>query len=105
MIMSSLGWRLHAKVADFVMFVVKLKFMATKQLSPYCNTQLAIPRLRRELGRVYNFKQLIIWHHMIGYLTKLNAFRMNRDEVMDLETWFKIHTNVSYFEPASPKTI
>ena len=31
----------------------------------------------------------------IGHLTKFDAFRVNRDEVMDLEIWFKIHTNVS----------
>ena len=41
----------------------------------------------------------------IGHLTKFDAFRVNRDEVMDLENWFKIHTNVSNFETASPKTI
>ncbi len=40
----------------------------------------------------------------IGHLTKFAAFRMNRDEVMGLETWLKIHTNVFYFETASPKT-
>ena len=39
----------------------------------------------------------------IGHLTKYDAFRVNRDQVMDLETWFKIHTNVSNFETASPK--
>ena len=38
----------------------------------------------------------------IGHLTKHNAFRMNRDQVMNLEIWFKIHTNVSKFETASP---
>ena len=41
-------------------------------------------------------------HHMkdhveIGHLTKYDAFRVNRDRVMDLEIWFKIHTNVSNF--------
>ena len=41
----------------------------------------------------------------IGHLTKYDAFRMNRDQVMDLEIWFKIHTNVFNFEPASPKII
>ena len=41
----------------------------------------------------------------IGYLIKYDAFRMNRDQVMDLEIWFKIHTNVSNFEKAPPKTI
>ncbi len=41
----------------------------------------------------------------IGLLTKFDAFRMNRNEVMDLETWLKIHTNVSNCKPASPKTI
>ena len=30
----------------------------------------------------------------IGHLTKYDAFRGNRDRVMDLEMWFKIHTNV-----------
>ena len=44
-------------------------------------------------------------HVKIDHLTKYDAFRMNRDRVMDLETWLKIHTNVSNFETASPKTI
>ena len=26
------------------------------------------------------------------HLTKFDAFKVNRDQVMDLETWFKIHT-------------
>ena len=43
-------------------------------------------------------------HVEIGHLTKYDAFRMNRDQVMDLEIRFKIHTNVSNFEKASPKT-
>lgn len=33
-----------------------------------------------------------------GHLTKFVVFRVNRDEVIDLETWFKIHT-------APPKSI
>ena len=41
----------------------------------------------------------------IGHLTKYDAFTLNRDQVMDLEIRFKIHTNVSYFETASLKTI
>ena len=44
-------------------------------------------------------------HVEIGHLTKYDAFRMNRDKVMDLEIWFKIHTNVSNFETVSPKII
>ena len=40
----------------------------------------------------------------IGHFTKFDSFRLNRDQVMDLETWFKIHTNVSNFVTASPKT-
>ena len=44
--------------------------------------------------------------HVEGsHLTKFDAFRVNRDQVIDLETWFKVHTNVSNFETASPKTI
>ena len=39
------------------------------------------------------------------HLTKYDAFRVNRDQVMDLEIWLKIHTNVSNIETASPKTI
>ena len=41
------------------------------------------------------------WHHCmkdhveISHLTKFHAFRINGDQVMDLETWFKIHTNFS----------
>ncbi len=44
-------------------------------------------------------------HGAIGHLTKFDAFRMTRNEVMGPETWLKTHTNVSYFETASPKTI
>jgi len=35
---------------------------------------------------------------------KPHAFRVNRDQVIDLEIWFKIHTNVSNVETASKKT-
>ena len=44
-------------------------------------------------------------HVEIGHLTKYDTFRMNRDQVMDLEIWFKIHTNVFNFETPSPKII
>ena len=36
-------------------------------------------------------------HVEIGHLTKYDAFRVNRDQAMNLEIWFKIHTKVSYF--------
>ena len=46
-------------------------------------------------------------HVEIDYLTEYmyDASRVNRDQVMDLEIRFKIHTNVSNFEKVSPKTI
>ena len=44
-------------------------------------------------------------HVEIGHLAKNGAFRVNGDQVMDLETWFKIPTGVSNFDTASPKTI
>ena len=44
-------------------------------------------------------------HVEIGHLTKYDAFRENRDQVLDVDIWFKIHINVSNFETASPKTI
>ena len=44
-------------------------------------------------------------HVEICHLTNYDAFRVNRDQVMDLEMRFKIHTNVSNFEKATPKTI
>ena len=44
-------------------------------------------------------------HVEIGHLTKYDDFRVNRGQVMDLEIRVKIHTNVSNFEKASPKTI
>ena len=44
-------------------------------------------------------------HVEIGHLIKYDAFTVNRDQVMDLEIWFKIHTNVSNLETASPKII
>ena len=37
-------------------------------------------------------------HVNIDHLAKYDAFRVNRDQVMDLETWPKIHTNVYNFE-------
>ena len=42
-------------------------------------------------------------HVEIGHLTKYDAFRVNRDQVMDLEIRFKIHTKVSNFEKHLPK--
>ena len=43
----------------------------------------------------------INWHHHIkghveiGHLTKFGALRLNRDQVMTLETWLKTHTNLT----------
>ena len=31
-------------------------------------------------------------HLEIAHLTKYDAFRVNRDQVMDFEIWLKIHT-------------
>ena len=39
-------------------------------------------------------------HVEIGHLTKYDAFRVNRDQAINLEIWLKIYTNVSYFEKA-----
>ena len=44
-------------------------------------------------------------HVEIDHLTKYDAFRVNGDQVVDLEIWLKIPTNVSNLETASPKTI
>ena len=44
-------------------------------------------------------------HVEIGHSTKYDAYRVNRDQIMDIEIRFKIHTNVSNFKKASPKTI
>ena len=66
---------------------------------------------RSELGRDLNFSQSINWHHRTkdlvesSHLIMYDTFRVNRDQVIGVETWFKIHTNVSNFETASPKTI
>ena len=40
-----------------------------------------------------------------GHLIKYDAFRVNRDQIIDFEMRFKIHTNVSNFEKAFPQTI
>ena len=66
-----------------------------------------ISKLHRELGRVSNFNQSIIWHHHTKdhvescQLTMFDVFRVNRDYVMDLETLLQTHTNVSVY----PKSI
>ena len=44
-------------------------------------------------------------HVEIVHLTNYDVFRVNRDQVMDLKIWLKIHTNVSNFKTASSKTI
>ena len=44
-------------------------------------------------------------HVEISHLTRYDDAKVNRDQVMDLDTWFKIQINVSNFETASPKTI
>ena len=55
------------------------------------------------------FKLSINWHHHIkghveiGYLIKFGALRLNRDQVVTLETWLNIHTNVCNFVTASLK--
>ena len=62
-------------------------------------------------GRGPSFKQSIMWHHQIkdyveiDHLTKFNAFRLHRAQVMDFETWFKIHTSVYIFETAPPRVL
>ena len=43
-------------------------------------------------------------HIESSHLTKFDAFGANKDQVMDLETRFKIHTNICNVE-AFPKTI
>ena len=68
---------------------------------------LAISELRRKLGRVSNLNWSISWHHHIkghveiGYLTKFGALKLNGDQVMTLETWIEIHTNVCNFATAT----
>ena len=42
-------------------------------------------------------------HVEIGHLTKYDAFRVNRGQVMDLEIRVKIHTNVSILRKRPPK--
>ena len=44
-------------------------------------------------------------HVQVGHLTKYEAFRVNRDQVMDPEIRFKVLTSISNFEKVSPKTI
>ena len=44
-------------------------------------------------------------HNEIGHLTKYDAFRVNRDQVMDLEIRFKIHTKVFNFGQSVPQTV
>ena len=84
----------------------KRQMQQSKTFNHHCpktEKVLAVPKFSRELGRVSNFNQSINWDHRtkdhveIGHLTKYDAFRANRDQVMDLEVWFKIHTNVSNY--------
>lgn len=71
----------------------------------------AIPRLHWEQGRVSHFNQSINWHQQIkdhvegSHLTKFDACRVNRHQIIDVEIGFKFYTNVSNFETVSSKTI
>ena len=55
--------------------------------------------------------QSINWHHHIkghveiSFFNKFSALKLNRDQVMTLKTWLKIHTNLCNFVTASPKII
>ena len=42
-------------------------------------------------------------HTEIGHLTKYDAFRVNRDQVMDLEILFKIHKTSLILRKRPPK--
>ena len=70
--------------------------------------KLGRSEIQQGTGRVSNFNQSINWdHHMkdhfeIGHFTKYDSFRVSRDQVMDLEIWFKIHAKVSNFERQRP---
>ena len=44
-------------------------------------------------------------HVEIGHLTKYDAFRMNRDQVMDLEIWFKTSLILRQRPPKSYKLL
>ena len=55
-----------------------------------------------QLGLVSNFNQSINWHRPsqersreCSHLTKFDAFRVDNDQVVDIETWITIYTNVS----------
>ena len=91
---------------QFKTIQVELRVVANAIPSPWL---LAILELHRALGRVSYLNEYINWHHRtkghveIGYLTKFGALRLNRDQVMTLETWLKIHTNFCSFVTASPK--
>ena len=42
---------------------------------------------------------------MISHLIKCATLKLNRDQVMDLETWFKSYTNASNYMVACLKTM
>ena len=54
---------------------------------------------KQSINRHYHMKDRVDRSH----LTKLDTFRVNRDQVLDLDTWFKIHTNVSTVKTAPSK--
>ena len=73
------------------------------------NDSIAFPKFFRELGRVSNFNESINWHsHTKDYiknshLTKFDAFRVDRSQVLCLQMWFKIRKNVFNVETAPPQ--
>ena len=100
---SQPGWITSTHVPDLMVCA------AAKSLGTITSKKLALPKFNRELVRVSNFNWSINWHyHMkdhveIGHLTEYDAFMVNRDQVMNLKIWFKIHANVFNFEKRPPK--
>ena len=44
-------------------------------------------------------------HVKSSHLTKFDAFRVNRDQVIDLETWFKIYTIIEVMTEHQRKNV
>ena len=73
---------------QFKTIQVELRGVANAFPSPQV---LAISELRRALGLVSD----------LNY--QYGALRLNRDQVVTLETWLNVHTNICNFVTASPK--
>ena len=98
----ALIWPLRHRVASTKGYIYSATFAWITAIFTGATTFLAVYEILDFAYWIFAFGCVMfcVWSCFV-----YDAFRVNRDQVMDLEIRFKILTNVSNFEKASPKAI